>query len=80
MPYERELEVALEAAREAGGVLLRHYEDGTKSWEKSKDNPVTLADLESDRAIARHLRQAFPHDAILSEETLSESASEHAVK
>ncbi|MEE9608729.1 MAG: 3'(2'),5'-bisphosphate nucleotidase CysQ [Myxococcota bacterium] len=74
MPYERELEVALDAAREAGGVLLRHYEDGTKSWEKSKGNPVTLADLESDRAIARHLRQAFPDDAILSEETLSDAS------
>jgi myo-inositol-1(or 4)-monophosphatase len=69
--YERELAVTLEAARAAGAALLRHYEDGTEIWEKSKDNPVTAADLEADRIIAEHLRAAFPEDAILSEETIS---------
>jgi myo-inositol-1(or 4)-monophosphatase len=68
--YEKELEVALAAARAAGSALLRHYEDGTETWEKSKDNPVTAADLEADRIIAEHLRAAFPADAILSEETV----------
>jgi myo-inositol-1(or 4)-monophosphatase len=72
MPFDRELEVTLEAAREAGEILLRHYHGETKTWEKSKDNPVTLADLESDRAIAERLRAAFPEDAILSEETVSD--------
>ena len=72
MPYDRELEVALEAAREAGAVLRRHYERGTESWEKSEDNPVTLADLESDRVISERLGAAFPDDAILSEETVSD--------
>ena len=69
--WERELEVALSAAREAGDILLRHYEGGTKTWEKSEDNPVTLADLESDKAIQAQLSNAFPGDAILSEETIS---------
>jgi hypothetical protein len=36
MAYERELEVALAAAREAAEILRRHYEGGTQSWEKSK--------------------------------------------
>ncbi len=72
MSYERELEVAREAARVAGEILKRHYEGGTKTWEKSEDNPVTLADLESDRAIAALLREAFPEDGMLSEETVSE--------
>jgi myo-inositol-1(or 4)-monophosphatase len=72
MAYEQELEVALAAAREAGEILLRHYEGGTETWEKSEDNPVTLADLESDRAIAKRLREAFPDDGLLSEETVSE--------
>ena len=74
MSYERELEVALAAAREAGAILLRHYESGTRHWEKSKDNPVTLADLESDRAIQARLAEAFPDDAILSEETVSDAS------
>jgi len=72
MTYERELEVALEAARDAGEILRRHYEGGTKTWEKSEDNPVTLADLEADHAIAEKLSAAFPEDAILSEETVRE--------
>jgi myo-inositol-1(or 4)-monophosphatase len=69
MPYERELEVALAAARQAGAAVLRHYESNTGHWEKSEDNPLTLADLESDRIIGEHLRAAFPKDSILSEET-----------
>jgi len=74
MPYERELEVALDAARTAGRVLLRHYEEGAEAWEKSEDNPVTQADLDADRAIAAKLRAAFPDDAILSEETVADPA------
>jgi len=70
MSYEHELSVALEAAREGGAILKHHYEHGTRSWEKSEDNPVTLADLEADRAIAARLGAAFPGDAILSEETI----------
>ena len=68
--YEHELEVSLEAGREAAAILLRHYEEGTKAWEKSEDNPVTLADLESDRAIAERIRTAFPDDGLLSEEAI----------
>jgi myo-inositol-1(or 4)-monophosphatase len=72
MPFDRELEVARAAALEAGGILLRHYREGTRSWQKGEDDPVTLADLESDRAIARRLREAFPGDALLSEETAAD--------
>ena len=74
MSYEPELEVACAAAREAAAILRHHYARETKSWDKSEDNPVTLADLESDRAIARRLRAAFPGDALLSEETLADPA------
>ena len=66
--YARELEVARAAAREAAAIIRRHYEHGTETWEKSEDNPLTLADLEADRCIERHLEMAFPSDAILSEE------------
>jgi len=70
--HARELEAALGAADEAGRILLRHYAGGTEHWEKAKDDPVTLADLESDRAIRGCLGAAFPDDAILSEETASD--------
>ena len=69
MSHERELEVALAAAREAGAAVRHYYETGTEVWEKSEDNPLTQADLESVRIIARHLRESFPSDGVLSEET-----------
>ena len=72
MAFERELEVALAAAREAGDILRRHYETGTRVWEKSEDNPVTLADLEADAAIRTRLSEAFSDDDILSEEMVSD--------
>ncbi|MDJ0787479.1 MAG: 3'(2'),5'-bisphosphate nucleotidase CysQ [Myxococcota bacterium] len=72
MSYERELEVALETAREAGAILLRHYKGEVEAWEKSEDNPVTAADLESDQAIRSRLSAAFPDDGILSEETVDD--------
>jgi myo-inositol-1(or 4)-monophosphatase len=68
MAYESELEVALAAAREAAGIVRRHYEVGTRAWEKGEDDPVTAADLEADAAIRERLSEAFPDDAILSEE------------
>ena len=74
MSFEPELEAALAAARDAAAILRDHYARETKSWEKSEDNPVTHADLASDRAIQRRLRAAFPGDALLSEETLSDPA------
>lgn len=74
MSYRRELETAIEAAREAGAILRHWYTVGTEHWEKSEDNPLTIADLESDRAIARRLRAAFPDDALLSEETADDPA------
>jgi len=72
--FAHELEVALAAASEAGAILLRHFAGPSKSWEKSKDNPVTDADLEADRAIGARLRRAFPEDGMLSEETSSDAS------
>lgn len=68
--WHRELAAARTAAREAGAILARHYRaGGGRVWQKSADNPVTLADLEADTAIRAALSQAFPDDGLLSEET-----------
>ncbi|MDJ0850302.1 MAG: 3'(2'),5'-bisphosphate nucleotidase CysQ [Myxococcota bacterium] len=74
MPFEPELRVARDAAEEASRIIARHYEHGTETWEKAEDDPVTLADLEADRAITRRIAAAFPRDAILSEETATTRA------
>jgi myo-inositol-1(or 4)-monophosphatase len=74
MSFERELRVALEAAREACEIVARHYEHGTETWEKGEDDPVTRADLDADAAIVGRLARAFPGDAILSEESVREDS------
>jgi myo-inositol-1(or 4)-monophosphatase len=66
---EREAAAAREAAEAAGAVIARHAAGARKSWDKAEDSPVTLADLEANRAILAVLSRSFPGDAILSEET-----------
>jgi len=66
---EHELEVARGAAKAAGQVLLRYYGSAYRVAEKSADNPVTIADLESNEVLKSTILAAFPDDAWLSEET-----------
>ena len=52
MSFEREADVAREAALAAGEVIARHAAAGRRAaTEKSHDNPVTAADLEANAAI-----------------------------
>jgi 3'(2'), 5'-bisphosphate nucleotidase len=68
--YEQELAVARVAAREAGAIIMRHYaRPDIDVHTKPDKSPVTAADLEANAAITRALAEAFPTDAILTEET-----------
>jgi myo-inositol-1(or 4)-monophosphatase len=69
LAYESEVAAAREAADAAAKIIARRSQGSRESWDKAEDNPVTLADLEANRAIETTLRAAFPEDAILSEET-----------
>jgi 3'(2'), 5'-bisphosphate nucleotidase len=70
LPFLRELAVAEEAARRAGGVILAHYTAAPTPFETKADgSPVSRADLEAEAVVLQTLRAAFPGDAILSEET-----------
>jgi myo-inositol-1(or 4)-monophosphatase len=71
--FSREREVAVEAAREAGAAILRHYRGAVEAREKGRDSPVTAADLEADAIIRRRIAAAFPEDGWLSEETADSS-------
>lgn len=74
MQYSRELDVAREAAREAGKLIMHIYGTG-QEWEsdlevayKDGNMPLTKADQAADKAIAERLQREFPGYAILSEE------------
>jgi 3'(2'), 5'-bisphosphate nucleotidase len=72
--YERELDVALGLAREAGAAILSYY-DSPLHIERKLDadehaEPVTQADRAANELIVQGLRSEFPDDGILAEESI----------
>ena len=68
--FERELQVARDAALAAGEILQRYFRDGGYQIDsKGRNNPVTTADFEADSELKQILRDAFPAYGWLSEET-----------
>ena len=69
---EKELETAINLAKQAGDVILHFYASGCEAEEKIfEDNfsePVTIADRTASKIIVEGLSAAFPNDGILSEE------------
>jgi 3'(2'), 5'-bisphosphate nucleotidase len=61
-----ELDIAIEAAKEAGNIILETYHNDFKTSTKDDDSPVTDADLKSNETIKRILSQT--EHKILSEE------------
>ncbi len=68
MDLDRELEVALRLAKEAGARVLALRESGLTVDRKAYDEPVTEADRQASQIICDGLRAAFPDDGLLSEE------------
>jgi myo-inositol-1(or 4)-monophosphatase len=62
------LEVAIDAAREAGGILLAEFDRPVKISYKGEVDIVTQADRRSEQAIVARLRAHFPKHAIVAEE------------
>lgn len=68
MPFEKEIEVARRAAERAAKLALRHQAAGVRAETKADDSPVTIADQECERLIARVMEETFPEDGVLGEE------------
>lgn len=75
--FSRELEVARAAAWEAASLVVALRQRPLEVQHKSGGEPVSKADLESSELIVRTLRDAFPDDAILSEELPDDGARLH---
>ena len=74
--YDHELFVALELAREAGAAILDLYEGPLDIEQKASADdrePVTQADKLANEIIVARLRQEFPDDGILAEESTDTS-------
>jgi 3'(2'), 5'-bisphosphate nucleotidase len=72
--YEREMQVALRLAREAGAGILQYYDEPLHVERKidadEQSEPVTQADRTANELIVSGLRHAFPDDGILAEESI----------
>jgi 3'(2'), 5'-bisphosphate nucleotidase len=66
--FSHEIEVARTVALEAAALVTSFKGRPLDVQQKAGGEPVSKADLESSELIVRRLREAFPNDAILSEE------------
>lgn len=69
-----DLKLMEKTVRGAGSIARQYYGQKFEVWEKSKDNPVTEADLAIDKYLAERLRDARPDYGWLSEETADDSS------
>ena len=67
---EHALQVARDAAIEAGAAIRGYYKDEYTVRDKGEDNPLTDADLAANDILEKRLRTAFPEFGWLSEETV----------
>jgi 3'(2'), 5'-bisphosphate nucleotidase len=67
--YEKELSVAIQAAKSAGEEIMNYFNEESQKAELKQDKTiVTKADIESNRIIIEQIRKSFPTDGIISEE------------
>jgi fructose-1,6-bisphosphatase/inositol monophosphatase family enzyme len=62
------MEVGRAAVLQAGEIALRYRGSGIQAETKPDDSPVTAADRECERFLARTFLDAFPDDGLLGEE------------
>lgn len=67
--FEKQLRIAMKLARDAGGAVMARYQKSDLAIQsKGAEGPVTEADRAAHRLIVNELTEAFPGDAVLSEE------------
>lgn len=74
MDYKLELEAAIEAAKYAGEKILEIYKRDFKVCYKADESPVTEADIAANTIIESVLRERFPSDGFLTEESIDDDS------
>lgn len=65
----RYLDIAIEAAKKAGELVMPYYLHGVASELKADQTPVTIADREAERIIIETIQKEFPDHRFLGEES-----------
>jgi 3'-phosphoadenosine 5'-phosphosulfate (PAPS) 3'-phosphatase len=71
---DRELVEAVKLAREAGAILLDVYGSDFSVRYKGEQDPVTEADTRVNSFLVGRIRESFPSDSIIAEETASSNS------
>jgi histidinol-phosphatase len=69
------LDFAVEIAREAGDITLRHFRGSFVAERKADNSFVTVADREAEAHLRTRIQTAFPEDSILGEEAGEKSGT-----
>lgn len=77
-PHAGDLAFAIDLARRAGGLLTASYEKVVQVDRKSRRDVVTEVDYLSEELILKAIRDRFPADAILAEESGQHAARDSA--
>lgn len=67
--WERELDTAKHLAREAGKLLMTFYRDAGRVLHKAGGSPQSEADRAVNAYLVKALREAYPRDGLLAEES-----------
>lgn len=62
------LDVAIDAARQAGDLALKYFKSQPKVSHKRDKSPVTRADIEAEKLIRKIISKNFPEHGIIGEE------------
>lgn len=69
-PFAAEQQLAVATAREAGALVRSHFQDDYGIQPKGeRGDVVTDLDLLAERLVVQRIREGFPHDRILAEES-----------
>jgi len=66
----KEIKSAIDAAQNAGKIIMQYYKSKYEIRDKSYHNPVTTADKAADKYLRETLTRAYPDYGWLSEETV----------
>lgn len=69
MLNQETLALVIQAAKEAGALIMAHYQTDFSVQSKADDSPLTKADLDANNHIENVLSAAFPTVTIVSEES-----------
>jgi len=71
--YHQESNLAIELLKNATKITEWFRKEGFKSYQKQDDSPVTLADFTTQIYIISRIKELFPNDRIIAEESLIDS-------